>query len=198
MYIVNQVALSSVGTCKSGERRVGTRPNDSSPVVYKYSRAGSTRLLLLVAKKPGDNRVSRCSGKAFNSHLTVFQSWEPHTIGVTKCRLGPGMRWWLQLTSLPVRVNREEKEGIQPNIYSDRKQFTYQWSEHSSQVSPSDKHTVGAQDWIHRRPQFDLPETWPSRHTWEQELQKGVRVEANWGRSLCDMSNSNLLNRAVM
>lgn len=74
MYIVNQVALSSVGTCKSGERRVGTRPNDSSPVVYKYSRAGSTRLLLLVAKKPGDNRVSRCSGKAFNSHLTVFQS----------------------------------------------------------------------------------------------------------------------------
>lgn len=50
--IVNQTARPKVGTCKSGERRVGTRPNDSSTALYKYSRAGSARLLLLVAKKP--------------------------------------------------------------------------------------------------------------------------------------------------
>lgn len=50
--LVNQAALPKEGTCKSGERRVGTRPNDSSAALYKYSRAGSTRLLLLVAKKP--------------------------------------------------------------------------------------------------------------------------------------------------
>lgn len=50
--IVNQAALPKVGTCKSGERRVGTRPNDSSTALYKYSGAGSTRLLLPVAKKP--------------------------------------------------------------------------------------------------------------------------------------------------
>ncbi|KAK5852169.1 hypothetical protein PBY51_023661 [Eleginops maclovinus] len=50
--IVNQAALPKVGTCKSGEGRVGTRPNESSTALYKYSRAGSTRLQLLVAKQP--------------------------------------------------------------------------------------------------------------------------------------------------
>lgn len=50
--IVNHAALPKVGTCKSGKRRVGTRPNDSSTALYKYSGAGSTRLPLLVAKKP--------------------------------------------------------------------------------------------------------------------------------------------------
>ncbi len=50
--IVNQAALPKVGTCKSGERRAGTRPNDSSTALYKYSHAGSARLLLPVSKKP--------------------------------------------------------------------------------------------------------------------------------------------------
>ena len=72
--IVNQAALPEVGTCQSGERRVGTRPNDSSTALYKYSRAGSTRLLLLVAKKPRDNGVSPSRRKVFNSLLIVFQS----------------------------------------------------------------------------------------------------------------------------
>lgn len=72
--IVNQAALPEVGTCKSGERRVGTRPNDSSTALYKYSRAGSTRLLLLVAKKPRDNGVSPSRRKVFNSLLIGFQS----------------------------------------------------------------------------------------------------------------------------
>jgi len=49
---INQAALPKVGTCKSGERRVGTPPNDSSTVLYKYCRAGSAGLLLLEAKKP--------------------------------------------------------------------------------------------------------------------------------------------------
>lgn len=72
--IVNQAALLKVGTCKSGERRVGTRPNDSSTALYKYSRTGSTRLLLLVAKKPWDTGVSPSWRKVFNSLLIVFQS----------------------------------------------------------------------------------------------------------------------------
>lgn len=37
---VHRKSSSSVGTCKSGERRVGTRPNDSPTALYKYSRAG--------------------------------------------------------------------------------------------------------------------------------------------------------------
>lgn len=71
---INQEALPNVGTCKSGERRVGTRPNYSSTALYKYSRAGSTRLLLLVAKKHRENRVSPSWRKVFNNLLIVFQS----------------------------------------------------------------------------------------------------------------------------
>lgn len=52
------------GTCKSGEGRVGTRPNDSSAELYKYSSAGSTRPLLLVAK---ESRINRASGSAVES-----------------------------------------------------------------------------------------------------------------------------------
>lgn len=36
------------GTCKSGERRAGALPNDSSTALYKYRRAGSTTTRLLV------------------------------------------------------------------------------------------------------------------------------------------------------
>lgn len=72
--IVNQAALPKVGTCKSSGRRVGARPNDSSTALYKYSGVGSTRLLLLVAKKPWDTGVSPSWRKVFNSLLIVFQS----------------------------------------------------------------------------------------------------------------------------
>lgn len=60
------------GTCKSGERRTGTQPNDSSTVLYKYCCTGSARLLLLVAKKPRDTGVSPSERKVFNNPLIFF------------------------------------------------------------------------------------------------------------------------------
>lgn len=72
--IINQAALPGVGTCKSGERRMGTQPNDSSTVLYKYCCTGSARLLLPVAKKPRDTGVSPSGRKVFNNLLIFFQS----------------------------------------------------------------------------------------------------------------------------
>lgn len=46
--IVNQAALPKHVNLAN---EVGTRPNDSSTVLYKYSHAGSTRLLLPEAKR---------------------------------------------------------------------------------------------------------------------------------------------------
>lgn len=59
------------------------------------------------------------------------------------------------------------------NIYPDRNQFTYHRSEHSSQVSPSDKHTVVVQEKLHRRPECALAETWPTWYMWEQGGEDG-------------------------
>lgn len=89
--IVNQAALPKVGTCKSGERRAGTRPNDSSTALYKYRRAGSTRLLLLVSKTPWDTGVSPSWRKVFNSLLIVFQS--PPDLKANHRSLA-SIKWW--------------------------------------------------------------------------------------------------------
>lgn len=47
-------------------------------------------------------------------------------------------RWWLWRW----QWSRGEGEPKQrhPNIYPDRNQFTYRWTEPSGQVSPGDKH----------------------------------------------------------
>lgn len=71
--VVNQGALPGAGTRKSGEGRVGTGPNDSSTALYKYSRAGSARLpLLLAAKNPRHNRVSPSLMELFDALFIVL------------------------------------------------------------------------------------------------------------------------------
>lgn len=171
--VVNQAALPKVGTCKSGEWRVGTRPNESSAALYKYSRAGSTRLLLLVAKKHWDTGVSPSWRRVFNSLLIIYQSrhkGEPRIVGFHQMAEGTVFNLSLEEDKIEeqhylldwTQRGGKWEVGRHLNIYPDRNQFTYHWSEHSSQVSPADKHTVVVQQKLHRRPKSALGETWPT------------------------------------
>lgn len=86
------------GTCKSGERRMGTQPNDSSTVLYKYCCTGSARLLLLVAKKPRDTGVSPSERKVFNNPLIFFSPSQT-------CR-------WITHYLLPLSGREAGRKGI--------------------------------------------------------------------------------------
>lgn len=52
--------------------------------------------------------------------------------------------------------------GRHLNIYPETNQFTYHWSEHSSRVSVSDKHTAVVQQRLHWVPECALSESWPT------------------------------------
>lgn len=145
--IVNQAALPKPVNLAN---EVGTRPNDSSTELYKYSRAGLTRPLLLVAKKP----------RVFNDLLIVFNHtnvyrWSTHHWLPLFFEPDPGGQFTFKPT-LPAGFNRALERHL--NIYPQRKQFTYHWSERSSQMSPSDKHAVS----VNWRPKCALAENWPA------------------------------------
>lgn len=94
--VVNQGALPGAGTRKSGEGRVGTGPNDSSTALYKYSRAGSARLpLLLAAKKPRHKRLSPSPMKLFDTLFIVDRRsthrWRQGTTLETRMTLPVGV-----------------------------------------------------------------------------------------------------------
>lgn len=70
--IVNQAALPKVGTCKSGEWRVGTRPNDSSTVLYKYSLRGRQGCCYWWPRSPETLGFLPLGGRSLIASLSFF------------------------------------------------------------------------------------------------------------------------------